>query len=115
AQRISQASDVLLKNNGVLPLDTASVKNIAVIGGFADVGVLTGGGSAQVDPPGGNAIANDQGAVDLGQAGVFARGAIWWPDSPLKAIAARAPQAKVTFNPGTDPAAAAAAARAADV
>ena len=115
AQRVAEASDVLLKNNGVLPLDTAGVKNIAVIGSFADVGVLTGGGSAQVDPPGGNAIANDQGAVDLGQAGVFARGAIWWPDSPLKAIAARAPQAKVTFNPGTDPAAAAAAARAADV
>jgi beta-glucosidase len=115
AQRISEASDVLLKNNGVLPLNTASVKTIAVIGSFADVGVLTGGGSAQVDPPGGNAIADDQGAVDLGQAGVFARGAIWWPDSPLKAIAARAPQAKVTFNSGTDPGSAAAAARSADV
>ena len=98
AQRIAEASDVLLKNNGVLPLNTASVKSIAVIGSYADVGVLTGGGSAQVDPPGGNAIANDQGAVNLGQAGIFARGAIWWPDSPLKAIAARAPQAKVSFQ-----------------
>ena len=115
AQRVAEASDVLLKNNGVLPLNTASVKSIAVIGSFADVGVLTGGGSAQVDPPGGNAIANDQGAVNLGQAGVFARGAIWWPDSPVKAIAARAPQANVTFNPGTDIRSAVAAAQSADV
>ena len=51
----------------------------------------------------------------MGQAGIFARGAIWWPDSPLKAIAARAPQATVTFNPGTDIAAAVAAARSANV
>ena len=115
AQRIAEASDVLLKNNGVLPLNTANVKSIAVIGSFANVGVLTGGGSAQVDPPGGNAIANDQGAVNLGQAGIFARGSIWWPDSPLKAIAARAPQAKVTFNPGTDIRSAVAAAQSADV
>ncbi len=116
AQRIAQASDVLLKNNGVLPLSTANLKNIAVIGSHADVGVLTGGGSAQVDPPGGNAVNDDAGgAVNLGQAGVFARGAIWWPDSPMKAIAARAPQAKVTFNAGTDIASAVAAARGADV
>jgi beta-glucosidase len=115
AQRVAEASDVLLKNNGVLPLNSASVKTIAVVGSYANVGVLTGGGSAQVDPPGGNAIANDQGAVNLGQAGVFARGAIWWPDSPMKAIAARAPQAKVTFDPGADIGAAVAAARSADV
>ncbi len=29
---------------------------IAIIGGHADVGMLSGSGSAQVDPPGGNAI-----------------------------------------------------------
>jgi beta-glucosidase len=115
ALRISEASDVLLKNNGVLPLNAASMKNIVVIGSYANIGVLTGGGSAQVDPPGGNAVANDQGAVNLGQAGIFARGAIWWPDSPLKAIAARAPQTNVSFNSGTDIAAAVAAAKSADV
>jgi beta-glucosidase len=115
AQRISEASDVLLKNNGVLPLNAASLKKIVVIGSYANIGVLTGGGSAQVDPPGGNPVANDQGAVNLGQAGIFARGAIWWPDSPLKAIAARAPQTNVSFNSGTDIAAAVAAAESADV
>ena len=55
AQRIAEASDVLLKNNGVLPLNSATVKSIAVIGSYADAAMLTGGGSAQVDPPGGNA------------------------------------------------------------
>ena len=115
AQRVAQASDVLLKNNGVLPLNPATVKSIVLIGSHADVGVFTGGGSAQVDPPGGNPVADDVGAVNLGQGGIFPRGAVWWPDSPLKAIAARAGQAKVAFNAGTDIASAVAAARAADV
>ncbi len=35
-----------------LPLRAAVVKSIAVIGSHADTSVLTGGGSAQVDPPG---------------------------------------------------------------
>ena len=53
----SRAS-VLLKNaNGQLPLNGGAVKSIAVIGSHADAGVLSGGGSAQVDPPGGNAVA----------------------------------------------------------
>ena len=36
--------------------DAAQIQSIAVIGSHADVGVLSGGGSAQVDPPGGNAV-----------------------------------------------------------
>ena len=40
---------------------------------------------------------------------------IWFPTSPLKAIQARAPHATVKYDPGTDPAAAAAAAKGADV
>ena len=40
---------------------------------------------------------------------------IWFPTSPLKAIQARAPHAQVKYDPGTDPAAAAAAAKGADV
>ena len=58
AQRFAEQGAVLLKNaNGQLPLDRARVKSIAVIGSHADVGVISGGGSAQVDPPGGNAVA----------------------------------------------------------
>src|SRR5207302_5293382 len=57
AQRIEEKSVVLLKNNqSVLPIGVSKVHSIAIIGGHADVGMISGGGSAQVDPPGGNAI-----------------------------------------------------------
>ena len=46
---------MLLKNDGnLLPVGTA--KRIAVIGGHADKGVISGGGSSQVYPDGGNAV-----------------------------------------------------------
>jgi beta-glucosidase len=78
------------------------VKSIALIGAHADSGVLSGGGSAQVDPPGGGAS-------------VFGGPAVWFPSSPMKAIRAHAPKAKVEFNDGTDVAAAAALAKAAEI
>jgi beta-glucosidase len=111
ARKIEEGSIVLLKNKGaVLPIDAAKVRSIAVIGAHADVGMISGGGSAQVDPPGGNAILPPgKGLTTHWQEH------IWFPTSPLKAIAARAPEAKVSFDPGTDPAAAAAAAKGADV
>jgi len=111
ARKIEEGSIVLLKNDkSVLPLDAAKVRSIAVIGAHSDVGMISGGGSAQVDPPGGNAILPPgKGLVTHWQEH------IWFPTSPLKAIEARAPEAKVTFDPGTDPAAAAAAAKGADV
>src|SRR6185437_12403452 len=57
AQHVEEESIVLLKNaQSVLPIDPARVHSIAIIGGHADVGMISGGGSAQVDPPGGNAI-----------------------------------------------------------
>ncbi len=56
AQHIAEESIVLLRDqNNVLPLAT-TIKSIAIIGGHADIGVLSGGGSAQVDAPGGNAL-----------------------------------------------------------
>ena len=57
ARKIEEGGIVLLKNkNAVLPLDAAKVRTIAVIGAHSDVGMISGGGSAQVDPIGGNAI-----------------------------------------------------------
>ncbi len=111
ARKIEEGSIVLLKNDkSVLPLDPAKVRNIAVIGAHSDVGMISGGGSAQVDPPGGNAILPPgKGLTTHWQEH------IWFPTSPLKAIQARAPEAKVSYDPGTDPAAAAAAAKGADV
>jgi beta-glucosidase len=110
ARKIEEAGIVLLKNKGsVLPLDSSKVRTIAVIGAHSDVGMISGGGSAQVDPIGGNAI------MPPGQGATHWLEEIWFPTSPLKAIQARAPKAKVTYDPGTDPAAAAAAAKAADI
>src|SRR5216683_3537081 len=53
ARRLAEQSIVLLKNkDGVLPVDRAKVHSIAIIGAHADTGMISGGGSAQVDPPG---------------------------------------------------------------
>ncbi len=110
ARKIEEGGIVLLKNRGrVLPLHAATVKSIAVIGAHADVGMISGGGSAQVDPIGGNAI------MPPGKGQTRWLEQMWFPTSPLKAIEARAPHGKVTYDPGTDPDAAAAAAKGADV
>ena len=110
AQRLAEQSTVLLKNDrGQLPLDASKIRSIAVIGPHADVGMISGGGSAQVDPPGGNAI------MPPGKGQTRWLEKIWFPTSPLKAIRAKAPAAKVQFASGSDPAAAAALARSADV
>ena len=107
ALHVAEQGSVLLKNSGAqLPLP-ASVRSIAVIGSHADVAVVSGAGSGQVDPPGGNAVA-DPGQAVFGQV-------VWHPSSPLKAIRAKAPHAKVEFDAGTDPAAAAKLAKASDV
>ncbi len=103
AQRIAERGSVLLKNNGgQLPLNAAAVQSIAVIGSHGDTGLLSGGGSAQVDPPGAERTR-------------FGGGPVWFPSSPLEAIRAKAPKAKVEFNDGADPAAAAALAKAAEI
>ncbi len=110
AQRTEEQSIVLLRNeHSQLPLDASKLRSIAVIGPHADVGMISGGGSAQVDPPGGNAI------MPLGQGGTTWQAKIWFPTSPLKAIQHMAPGAKVRYDPGTDPASAAALAKTADV
>jgi len=110
AQRIEEQSIVLLRNErSQLPLDASRVASIAVIGAHSDVGMISGGGSAQVDPPGGNAI------MPPGKGRTTWQAHIWFPTSPLKAIRAQAPHVSVQYNPGTDPAAAAALAKTADV
>ncbi|MGA9475456.1 MAG: glycoside hydrolase family 3 C-terminal domain-containing protein, partial [Terriglobales bacterium] len=110
AQKIEEGSIVLLRNeHAQLPLDVSTIASIAVIGAHSDVGMISGAGSAQVDPPGGNAI------MPPGKRGTTWQAQIWFPTSPLKAIRAGAPHAKVQYDPGTDPAAAAALAKTADV
>ena len=110
AQKIAEQSIVLLKNDRAqLPLDASKLRSIAVIGAHSDVGMLSGGGSAQVDPPGGNAI------MPPGQGRTTWQAHIWFPTSPLKAIRAKAPTAKVQYDPGTDLSSAVALAKSSDV
>jgi beta-glucosidase len=118
AQHIAEESIVLLKNaNNQLPLN-AAVKSIAVIGGHSDVGVPSGGGSAQVNPPGGNAVPQaprTPGAPPAAGGGGGTGSSVYFPSSPLKAIRARVPNAKVEYNEGTDPAAAASLAKTSEI
>jgi beta-glucosidase len=110
AQHLEEESIVVLKNEkGILPLSPAKIRSIAVIGGHADVGMISGGGSAQVDPPGGNAIAPP------GKGATHWQDHIWFPTSPLKALQAKFPNAKVEFSSGQDRTAAADLAKSADV
>jgi beta-glucosidase len=103
----AQEGMVLLKNsNHALPLNK-SVKKIAVIGGYADKGVLAGGGSSLVYPVGGNAVPDLEPKTWPGPVMVY-------PSSPLKAIQARVPQATVTYSDGKDAAAAARLAKESD-
>lgn len=114
AQHVEEQGAVLLKNSGnQLPLTAAGLKSIAVIGGHADVGVLSGGGSGQVDPAGGNAVPPPGGhsgdLMSLLSEWVYHR------SPPLKAIREKAPQARVEFNSGSDVASAAELAKSSDV
>lgn len=102
SKHIAEQSIVLLKNDrGILPLDRTKLRSIAVIGPNANTSMISGGGSAQVDPPG-------RGAPKWKEH-------VWFPTSPMKAVAAKVPGATVEFDSGADPAAAAALAKKSDV
>jgi len=101
ARKLAEQSTVLLKNaDNILPLDRSKLRNIAIIGTHADYGMISGGGSAQVDPPG---------HPSKWQAHV------WFPTSPLKAVSAKIPSATVKFDSGDNPSSAAALAKQSDI
>jgi beta-glucosidase len=96
AQELEEQGAVLLKNSaGQLPLNPSTIQSIAVIGSRADVAVLSGGGSAQVQPIGGAITGPSPCPPCWAQV-------VWDPSSPLKAIQAAAPNAKVQFADGSD-------------
>ncbi len=110
ALRVEEESIVLLKNDrSVLPINPSKVHSIAVIGGHADIGMISGGGSAQVDPPGGNAI------MPPGKGATRWQEHIWFPTSPLKALRAKLPNTKIDFDSGANPKSAASLAQHADL
>ncbi len=99
SQKAAEESLVLLKNDGdLLPLH--GVKSIAVIGGGADKGVLAGAGSSDVTPVGGAVMIDNH---------------TYLPSPPLDALKRELPKAKIAFDAGADPAAAAALAARSDV
>jgi len=99
-QKDAEEGMVLLRNETVnneklLPL-AKDLKKIAVIGSHANVGVLSGGGSSQVYPLGGMAVKG------LGPK-VFPGPMVYYPSSPLEALDARFPNARISFDEGTNP------------
>lgn len=97
AEEVAKQGIVLLKNEGhVLPL-ASTAKSIAVIGGYADGGVLSGAGSSQVMGEGGPAV-----KLPVAGSGVWA-GFIsesYHRSSPMAAIKAQAPGAAVLYRQG---------------
>ncbi|MGZ4516269.1 MAG: glycoside hydrolase family 3 protein, partial [Mycobacterium sp.] len=112
ALRIARQGIVLLTNRGLLPLAPESTARIAVIGGYAHVGVPAGYGSSAVVPPGGYAA-----VVPIGGSGLEAglRKLHLLPSSPLNELRKQFPQAHIEFDPGISPAEAVLAARRADI
>jgi beta-glucosidase len=89
----ARAGIVLLKNSGILPLPKTA-KNVVLIGGYANAGVMSGGGSSQVQPARGPA-GQIPTSFDNG------RRAMLHPDPPLDAIKAKlGTDVKVTYDDG---------------
>jgi beta-glucosidase len=111
AQRAAEAGIVLLKNRGdVLPI-AHTARRIVVIGGNADVGVLSGGGSSQVRSVGGAPV---EIPLAYGGSASFAR-ITYHASSPLVALRKALPGAQVTWMDGRNLNATVEAARGADL
>jgi beta-glucosidase len=108
AQRDAEGGIVLLKNDGGLLPIAATAKRIAVIGGHADKGVISGGGSSQVYPDGENAVPG------IGPKN-FPGPTVFYPSAPVDELRKLLPTATIDYASGDDPAAAAQLARGADL
>jgi beta-glucosidase len=88
---------VLLDNDGILPLAADASPRIAVIGGYADLGVPVGTGSSAVLPAGGYAA-----EVHIGGPGIMGsmRNLYLLPSSPMQELARLMPEAEIEFDPG---------------
>jgi len=113
AEKAALEGIVLLRNErGALPLDAAALRHVVVIGGYADSGVLSGGGSTQVHAEAGPALVRPAGG-DGPFAGLMAEQ--YHRSNPLKAIRAALSNAEVLFRNGRYISDAVAAARTSDV
>jgi beta-glucosidase len=103
---------VLLKNDGALPLATDRSLKVAVIGGYAQQGVISGTGSGAVAPVGGFSA-----VIPIGGPGTMgaARNVYLFPPSPLAELRKLLPEAQIEFDPGYTPAEAALMAKRTDL
>jgi beta-glucosidase len=108
AQAGAEAGIVLLKNDSNLLPIAITARRIAVIGGHADKGVLSGGGSSQVYPEGENAVPGLEPTAWPGPV-------VYYPSSPLEELKKLLPNARIDYVDGSDPAAAAKLAKGADI
>ncbi|WP_308813866.1 beta-glucosidase [Sphingomonas sp. GV3] len=111
AQRAAEAGIVLLKNDGDLLPIARSAKRIVVIGGNADVGVLSGGGSSQVRSVGGAPV---EIPLATGASASFAR-ITYHASSPLLALRKALPGVRIDWIDGRNLNATVDAAKAADL
>jgi beta-glucosidase len=94
SRQAAEAGIVLLKNDdGLLPFSGA--RRILVVGGHADKGVLSGGGSSQVYPEGTNAV---PGIAPTSWPGPV----VYYPSSPVEELRKFMPQATIDYVDGTD-------------
>lgn len=112
AQQAAEAGIVLLKNDANLLPAARTAKRVLVIGGHADIGVLSGGGSSQVRAVSGTPLSLPMPGASKALSFIKIT---YHGSSPLAAIKARLPGAQVDFLDGSDVAAAAAAAKQADL
>jgi beta-glucosidase len=109
AQKLAEEGVVLLKNvNDLLPV-AKSTRRVLVVGAHADVGVLQGGGSSQVNPVGGAALYQAIPGEPIYHRKIYS------PSSPLKALRQMLPAASVGFDDGSDLKRVAVSARASDL
>lgn len=116
AQAEAEGAIVLLDNRkGLLPL-VAGARRIAVIGGDAESGVPSGGGSSQVTTPYHEGPLPPR-VMPIGGEGLagMMQNVVFDPSPPLDAIRRRSGATPVGFDTGIYPEAAAAVARQADV
>jgi len=123
AQRAAEEGIVLLKNaQDLLPISFVNrpSRRITIIGGYADLGVISGAGSSQVIPIGNTPSLEvlTGGAVLMGtdrRPQIPTGTIILSPPSPYAAIRGQAPWARVVTYDGSDIAKAAALARISDI
>jgi len=97
AEAVATGGMVLLKNKEQLLPIAGKLDHILVVGGYADAGVLSGAGSSQAHGKGGPALVRP-----LGDVGPYSPVLTqqYHRSSPLKALRARYPNARIDFRDG---------------